>query len=229
MVNLSSVILVSGLALGLFFSKDIIAFLNSLKGFGQLPEGFGELPEEGLIPAIPDVLFGEGTTKQIQETVGGVQQTIFDLGVETRKQVDIAGKTIFDLGVETRKQVDLGIVEAQKTFEQTGQAIFEAGQQTRETIFQAGVETAKAVEATRESIFQAGVETQKVTSQIGESIFQAGVATREAVDVGFEQVGTFFGDLGTSFFGLFGGQTAPKMILTQEQITDPTRGELRFG
>jgi len=200
MVNLSSVILVSAIGVGLFFSKDIIAFLNSLKGFGQLPEAFGELPEEGIIPAIPNVLFGEGTTKQIVETVGGVQ------------------KTIFDLGVETRKQVDIGLAETQKTLEQAGAGIFEAGVATREAIFKAGVETQVAVSQIGESISQAGVVTREAVEGFGTGIFEAGVATREAVDV-------FFAPL----FSLFGGQTQPKMILTQEQITDPTRGQLRFG
>jgi len=31
------------------------------------------------------------------------------------------------------------------------------------------------------------------------------------------------------FANLFGGQTQPKMILTKDAVTDPTRGELRFG
>jgi len=33
----------------------------------------------------------------------------------------------------------------------------------------------------------------------------------------------------TDFTNLFGGQTQPKLTLTKDTVTDPTRGELRFG
>jgi hypothetical protein len=201
LVNLASVILVSGIGLALFFSKDIVDFLNSLKGFGQLPEGFGEippLPAGGLIEAGTDVVFGAGTTKKIGSGLEQTREEIFKAGVGTQE-------AIFQAGVETRKTFDKGIIETQKALEETGKAIVATG------------------EAIREPIFKAGVETQKTIAGVGEEIFQAGVATRTAFDQSIENISKTFEQGGSAIFSFFGGQSQPKMILTQPEATQEVK------
>jgi len=100
-------------------------------------------------------------------------------------------------------------------------------------IFVAGQETAKIFTDPAESIlapvFQAGQETQKIVAQIGESIFKAGEETAKVTIPAIQDFEKTISDTLGGLFSFFGGQQQPKMILTQEEATDPTRGELRFG
>jgi len=202
LVNLSSVILVAGIGLAIFFRKDIGDFLNSLKGFGTGDINVSIIPE-GVIPPLPPlpdvgkIVFDAGVGAREAVDVAG--KTIFDLGVGAREAVDVAGKTIFDLGVEARKGFDVSVAETQKAFEETGKNIFEAGV------------------ASREAIFGAGVETQKVIAGVGEGIFEAGVATRTAFDESIQNIQTGIAEAGANIFSFFGGQTQPKMILTKAE------------
>jgi len=100
-------------------------------------------------------------------------------------------------------------------------------------IFVAGQETAKIFTDPAESVlspvFQAGEETRKIVDQIEESIFKAGEDTAKVTIPALQDFTKSISDALGGLVSFFGGQQEPKMILTQEEATDPTRGELRFG
>lgn len=202
MVNLSSVILISGIGLAIFFRKDIADFLNSLKGFGTgdvnvnlIPEGaipeVPPLPESGLAGGLLDVLGGAGTA-----------QSVFVAGQEARIETEKAvGATAEALKVNITDPV---LTIFTKPQESILQPVFEAGQVAGSTVFQAGVAT------------QQGLENidQQIQTQIGE------------VQLGFQQtqqnIDDFFVGVSESFGSLFGGQSTPKAILTTTTASTPT-------
>jgi len=168
-----------------------IFFRKDIGDFLNSLKGFGNVSQAfAEIPPLPAGGLVEAGT-----------DVIFGAGTSQKigSGLEQAREDIFQAGVEARKTVDVSIQETQKALEAT-----------RESIFQAGV-------ATRESIFQAGVETQKVVAGVGEQIFQAGVATRTAFDKSIQDIQTGFEEAGANIFSFFGGQTQPKMILTQAQ------------
>jgi len=164
LVSLASVILVTGIGLALFFSKDIIDFLNSLKGFGTGDINVSLVPE-GAVPTIPAVP-EQGIAKEFLDVLGGVG----------------AGEAVEQAGVVTRTAVD--------------QAVFDLTQ---------GVDNL----------------TQQAKTQIGE------------VELGFQQTQTniadFFTGVSEGFTSFFGGQQEPKIILTQETVSDPTILQRKAG
>ncbi len=194
MVNLASIILLSGIGLAIFFRKDIKSTLDSFKGFGQvnlpsLPDITVNVPDFGL----PEV-FGE-TGKAIDETGKNI-----GLGLEE------AGKNINQFGIDVQKNIAEGIAGAQ-----------------------AGID--ESIKGTQESFEQFG---QDVNTNLG------------IISTGFEDAGKgitdFFGGLfptkeittisetaptitttsrRTGTTTRFGGQTAPKEILTKETATTP--------
>ena len=100
-------------------------------------------------------------------------------------------------------------------------------------IFVAGQETAKIFTDPAESVlspvFQAGEETRKIVDEISKSIDQAGQVAGVNAITALQEFEKVISDTLGGLFSFFGGQQEPKMILTQEEATDPTRGELRFG
>ncbi len=114
MVNLAGIILLSGIGLALFFSKDIKATLDSFKGFGQV-----NLPE---LPKLPDV------------TINVPDFGLPDLGKNVGLGLDEAGKNINQFGLDVQKNIgesiagaqagiDQSIKETQENFEQFGQDV----------------------------------------------------------------------------------------------------------
>ncbi len=238
MVNLASVILVTGIGLAIFFREDIGAFLNSFKGFGTVNVEAPDLqaPEGGIAQGFLDLLGGAGT-----------------------------GESVFQAGQEAGVATSKAIQEAQVSIGEAGQQITtqlnQAGLATQEAVGGVATETTKIFTDPAQSVlapvFQAGQETQKITSQIGESIFEAGQESRVEFDKAVEDTTKFFEDISSSFISLFGGQQEQKQILdiesatTEKQATNilgtslinpesltggflatiesPTRGEIRFN
>jgi len=119
MVSLASVILLSGIGLALFFSKDIIGFLNSLRGFGTgdlnvsllPPIQFPELPKfpEFEFPKFPEFelpKFPEFEFPKFEFPVIKFPTSIEDVFGTTKVGGEITeGKVIPQLGrVDPRRQ-----------------------------------------------------------------------------------------------------------------------------
>ncbi len=190
MVNFSTIAIIGGLGLLIFFQKDVGKFLDQFKGFG---ENFGavNLPDINInvpnFPTLPDIDLPD---------VGGA---IFDAGKSARQVTDKIAIDVSQFGQDVQtniataldeagKTFDLGIKETQKNFEQFGQDV-----QTNIGIIGTGITEFVG------GLFPAPKTTvSQTTPSIVTTSRRTGTTTR------------------------FGGQTAPKEILTPTTATTGT-------
>ena len=186
MVNFSTIAIIGGLGLLIFFRKDIGQALESFKGFGsEFGRDFGKLPDINInVPSfgIPEAFAETGkvageTGAVVTEAIGATGQAIEQAGKDTRD-------VIFQAGVDARESFDKSIQETQNNFEQFGQDV-----QTNLDIIGTGITN-----------FFGGIFPTKEITTVSEATptiisRRAGTTTR------------------------FGGQTAPKEILTKETAT----------
>jgi len=189
MVNFSTIAIIGGLGLLIFFQKDVGNFLNQFKGFGaEFGKDFGKIPDITInVPSfgIPEA-FAE-TGKVAEQAGAGI---VGALG-ETGKAIEQAGvgarEVIFQAGVEARAGLDKTIEDTQAGFEQFGKDV-----QTNIGIIGTGLTEIFG------GIFPAPKTTvSETTPSIVTTSRRSGTTTR------------------------FGGQTAPKEILTKETATTP--------
>jgi len=188
MVNFSTIAIIGGLGLLIFFKKDVGSFLNQFKGFGaEFGKDFGKLPD--ITINVPD--FG-----------------IPEAFAETGKVAEATGA---------------GIVGA---ISETGKAIEQAGVGAREVIFQAGVEARegfdKSIADTQAGFEQFGKDVETNIGIIGEgltSIFGGIFPTKEITTVSETAPSIVTTSRRSGTTTRFGGQTAPKEILTKETAT----------
>ena len=195
MVNFSTIAIIGGLGLLIFFRKDLGQALESFKGFGsEFGRDFGKIPD--ITINVPDF----GLPKAFAETGEAVGQA----GVDLSKAVEQAGidinqfgidvqKNIADSIAEAQKAIDLSIKDTQEGFEQFGKDV-----ETNVGIISTGITDI----GTGITDFFGGFFPQKEITTVSEVVpiitsRRAGTATR------------------------FGGQTAPKEILTKETASTP--------
>jgi len=224
LVSAGDVILVSAIGLAIFFSKDIIGFLNSLKGFSvsdiapQLNINIPPLPPLPEIPIPPEIsAIPTEVAKIFTEPQISVLAPVFEAGVETRIGVD---KALFDLEQSSEnfaEQVKTQVGEVELGFQQTQTNIadFFTGISTGFTTFFGGQQEPKMI-LSKETATQpppepipilqkkAGVFEPTVIEKITEPII-------EAQQPDLSLVSPF----------LTGGT-----VIEEEE---KTRGELRFG
>ncbi len=186
MVNFSTIAIIGGLGLLIFFKEDVGKFLNQFKGFGQdfgkveLPDININVPDFGLPKVFADTGKGIGETGEaIGGALGEAGENIGQFGADVQKN-------IFDAGVEARKVVDTSIKETQDNFEQFGKDV-----QTNIDIIGTGITDFFGGIFPTKEITTVSETTPTITSR------RAGTTTR------------------------FGGQTAPKEILTKETAITP--------
>jgi len=188
MVNFSTIAIIGGLGLLIFFQKDVGKFLDQFKGFG---ENFGavNLPDINIsIPSfgIPEA-FAE-TGEAVGQAGAGIVGALTEVGSNIEQAGIGAREVIFQAGVEAREGFDQSIKETQQNFEQFGKDV-----QTNIGIIGAGI-----------TEFVGGIfpDPKTIISEKAPSIVttsrRSGTTTR------------------------FGGQTAPKEILTQQTATTGT-------
>jgi len=218
MVGAGDVILVVSIGLAIFFSKDIIGFLNSLKGFTaqdlipSLQINFPDFPEFPDIPIPPEITaIPKETAKIFTDPATSVLAPVFEAGVETRIGVD---KAIFDLEQSSEnfaQQVKTQIGEVELGFQQTftgiseGFVTFFGGQTEPKMILTKDTATQPPEEPTPILQKKAGVFTPTVIEKVIDPIIKA-----EQPDLSL-----------VSPFLTGGG-----VIEVEEE---KTRGELRFG
>jgi len=195
MVNFSTIAIIGGLGLLIFFRKDIGQALESFKGFGaEFGKDFGKLPD--ITINVPDF----GLPKAFAET----GEAVGEVGAGIAGALGEAGENIEQFGIDVQKNIadsiagaqatiDKSIKETQEGFEQFGKDV-----QTNIGIISTGFE--EAGEGITE--FFGGLFPTKEITTISETTptiisRRAGTETR------------------------FGGQTAPKEILTQQTATTP--------
>lgn len=129
MVGAGDVILVGGIILGLFFSKDIINFLNSLKGFTAtdlIPSVNINIPP---LPPLPPEITAIPTevSKIFTDPAKSVLSPVFVAGQETAKIFTDPATSVlspvFEAGVETRVGVDKAIFDFQQSSENFAEQI----------------------------------------------------------------------------------------------------------
>jgi len=188
MVNFSTIAIIGGLALIIFFKEDVGKFLDQFKGFGaEFGKDFGKIPD--ITINVPDFGIPEAfaeTGKVAEEAGAGIVGALTEAGASIEQAGIGAREVIFEAGVEARKDFDKTIEEAQANFEQFGKDV-----ETNIGIIGEGLT----------SIF-GGLFPQKEMTTISETkpiitSRRAGTTTR------------------------FGGQTAPKEVLTKETATTP--------
>jgi len=181
MVNFSTIAIIGGLGLLIFFKEDVSKFLNQFKGFGQ---DFGKVELPDININVPDFGLPEAfaeTGKTISTGLGEAGENINQFGIDVQKNIgeSIAG---------AQAGIDQSIKETQESFEQFGQDV-----QTNIGIISTGIgETGKGI-----TDFFGGLIPQKEITTVSETAptitsRRSGTTTR------------------------FGGQTAPKEILTKE-------------
>jgi len=193
MVSFGTIIAIGAIGLLVFFREDISTALGNLKGFGsEFGRDFGKLPE------LPDI------------TINVPDFGIPEAFAETGKVAEEAGA---------------GIVGA---ITETGEQIREAGVGAREVIFQAGVEARKDFDKTIEDA-QAGFEQfgKDVETNIGiigeglTSIFGGIFPQKEMTTISEAKPTITSTSRRAGTTTRFGGQTAPKEVLTKETATTP--------
>jgi len=190
MVNFSTIAIIGGLALIIFFKEDVGKFLDQFKGFGaEFGKDFGKIPDITInVPSfgIPEA-FAE-TGKVAEATGAGIVGALTEAGASIEQAGVGAREVIFQAGVEAREAFDKSIEETQAGFEQFGKDV-----ETNIGIIGEGLT----------SIFGGLFPTKEITTvsetkpTITSTSRRAGTTTR------------------------FGGQTAPKEVLTKETATTP--------
>jgi len=192
LVSITDILLVSGIGLALFFREDLGKFLEGFKGFGQV-----NLPDV-VLPSLPDVTINvpplpDITFPELPDIGAGFEQA----GQDISKAVEQAGIDITQFGEDVQKNIADSIAEAQKGIDvsiKETQAGFEQ--------FGADVETNIGLIGTGITEFFGGLIPQKEITTISEAT--PTIISRRA---GTETI--------------FGGQTVPKEILTQETASTP--------
>ena len=123
MVNFSTIAIIGGLGLLIFFQKDVGKFLDQFKGFG---ENFGavNLPDINIsIPSfgIPEA-FAE-TGEAVGQAGAGIVGALTEVGSNIEQAGIGAREVIFQAGVEAREGFDQSIKETQQNFEQFGKDV----------------------------------------------------------------------------------------------------------
>lgn len=195
MVSIGTLIGIGAIGLVVFFREDISTALGNLKGFGsEFGRDFGKVPDINL----PDITIN-----------------VPDFGIP---------KAFADTG-EVAEEAGAVITTA---LTETGEAIREAGVGAREVIFEAGVSARKdfdkTIEEAQANFEQFGKDVETNIGIIGEgltSIFGGLFPSKEMTTVS-EAVPTITSTsrrAGTET--RFGGQTAPKEVLTKETASTP--------
>jgi len=190
MVNFSTIAIIGGIGLLIFFQKDVGKFLDQFKGFGaEFGKDFGKLPDINInVPSfgIPEA-FAE-TGKVAEATGAGIVGALTEAGAGIEQAGIGAREVIFQAGVEARESFDKSIQETQAGFEQFGKDV-----ETNIGIIGEGLTSVfGGIFPTKEI-----TTVSEVTPTITSTSRRAGTTSR------------------------FGGQTAPKEILTKETATTP--------
>ncbi len=203
MVSITPFILLGLIGLAVIFNKEIASFLREFK------------PSE-----------------QIQEVIETITEPITQAGVSTGK---VVGEAIlpFNIG-QAERQIELealqlgfpSLAEAEKELD-AGSVVIGG---TRNVVDVGLIGNVLPTDPSPE--FLANPERFLTPTQLKAfelqqasliTVQQAPVITKPA------SIPTVTGSIFDIFGNLFGGQTSPKLILTKDTVTDPTRGELRFG
>jgi len=190
MVNFSTIAIIGGLGLLIFFKDDVGKFLNQFKGFGaEFGKDFGKIPD--ITINVPDFGIPEAfaeTGKIAEATGAGIVGALGEAGTAIEQAGIGARDVIFQAGVEAREGFDQSIKETQENFEQFGKDV-----NTNIGIIGAGI-----------TDFFGGIFPQKEITTVSE--------TKPSIVTTSRRSGTTT---------RFGGQTAPKEILTQQTATTP--------
>lgn len=199
-------LVVLALAVGaIIFNKEIANFLREFKPAEQVQE---------VIDAIIDPITEAGVTtgKAVGENIilpiniakaeAEINQEALDLGFSSLAQKELATDAGSVVIGGTRNVVDFGLIGNVLPSDPSPE-------------FLANPE--RFLTPTQLKEFEEQLRNQTVTTQQVPTISKPSSSP------------TITGSIFDIFANLFGGQTQPKLILTKDTVTDPTRGELRFG
>ena len=196
MVNFSTIAIIGGLGLLIFFKKDVGSFLNQFKGFGQnFGQDFGKIPDINItIPdfGLPKVFADTGKDidqfgKDVETNIGEIGENINQFGIDVQKNIADSIKGAQDV-------IDESIKGTQENFEQFGKDV-----ETNIGIIGTGItDFGTGITDFFGGLFKAPSTTvSETTPSIVTTSRRSGTTTR------------------------FGGQTAPKEILTKETASTP--------
>ncbi|MCH8328848.1 MAG: hypothetical protein IIB81_00470 [Nanoarchaeota archaeon] len=194
MVNFSTIAIIGGLGLLIFFRKDLGQALESFKGFGsEFGRDFGKIPD--ITINVPDF----GLPKAFAETGEAVGQA----GADLSKLVEQAGIDINQFGIDVQKNIADSIKGAQDVIDQS-------------------------LKETQEGFEQFGKDVETNVGIISTGITDIGTGITEFVGGFFPDPKTTVSETVPSIVTTsrrtgtatrFGGQTAPKEILTPTTAT----------
>jgi len=174
-------------------------------------------------------------SEQIQETIEAITEPVMQAGVTTGKAV---GEAILPINIflEEKKieqeAIDLGfpsLAEAEKFFD-AGSVVIGG---TKNVVDVGLIGDVLPTDPSPE--FLANPERFLTPEQLKRFLAQqASLVTAPTVKqvpaiISPSPIPTVTGSIFDFIGNLFGGQTQPTLILTKDTVTDPTRGELRFG
>ena len=170
----------------------------------------------------------------IQETIESITEPVMQAGVTTGKAV---GEAILPINIALaeakieQQAIDLGfpsLAEAEKALD-AGSVVIGG---TKNVVDVGLIGNVLPTDPSPE--FLANPEKFLTPTQLAEFKIQqealSGIKVQQApVIMKPSPIPTVTGSIFDIFGNLFGGQTEPKLLLTKDTVTDPTRGELRFG
>ena len=202
MVSITPFILLGLIGLAVIFNKEIANFLREFK------------PSE-----------------IIEETISSITEPVAQAGVDTGK---IVGEAILPINIALEEKkieqqaLDLGfpsLAEAEKFFD-AGSVVIGG---TKNVVDVGLIGDVLPTDPSPE--FLANPEKFLTPTQLTEFKAQQdlGIIKTAPTILTPEPIPTVTGSIFDVFANLFGGQTQPKLLLSKDTVTDPTRGELRFG
>lgn len=210
MVSITPFILLGLIGLAVIFNKEIASFLREFKPSEQFQEVVETITE-------PITQAGVTTGKAVGEAIlpiniflaeKEIEQKALDLGfpslAEAEKALD-AGSVVIG---GTKNIVDVGLIGNVLPTDPSPEFLANPEKFLTPTQLEAFRKQQEALKGT----------TIQTTTPV--------IASPSPNPTSPTETESIF-DVFASF--LFGGQTSPNIILTKDTVTDPTRGELRFG
>lgn len=203
---LTGLVILALAGVAIIFNKEIANFLREFKPAEQVQEVIDAITE-------PVTQAGVATGKVVGEAIlpfniakeeARIEQEAIDLGfpslAEAEKFLD-AGSVVIG---GTRNVVDVGLIGDVLPTDPSPE-------------FLANPEKFLTPEQLKRFLAQ---QESLITAPTAQEFFK--IITPDPIP-------TVTGSIFDVFANLFGGQTEPTIILTKDTVTDPTRGELRFG
>jgi len=188
MVNFSTIAIIGGLGLLIFFKKDVGNFLEQFKGFGT---NFGQVKLPDININVPD--FG------LPEVFADTGKDIDQFGKDVQTNIGEIGANINQFGIDVQQNIADSIKGAQDVIDES-------------------------IKGTQENFEQFGKDVNTNIGIIGTGItdlFGGLFPTKEITTVSETKPSIVTTSRRSGTTTRFGGQTAPKEILTKETASTP--------